>query len=242
VFKKSAQYYDALYHFKDYRHAAEQLRGLVKECAPAAQTLLDVGCGTGRHLEYLRSFYRVEGLDISPDLLGIARQRCPEVLFHEGDMTGFELQTVYDVVTCLFSSIGYVKSPQRMKAAVSAMARHLHPDGVLVLEPWFMPESYWVGRITANFVDLPDLKIAWMYVSERRDRTSVFDIHYMVGTPHGVEQFTELHEMGLFTHDEYVEAFERAALRVSYDPKGLFGRGMYIGQKAGDRALRSNEP
>ena len=242
MFVKSARFYDALYHFKDYQRAADQLRALIEQCVPSARTLLDVGCGTGRHLEYLQNFYRVEGLDINPDLLAIARQRCPGALFHERDMVGFELAAAYDVVTCLFSSIGYVKSAQRMKTAVASMARHLKPDGLLVLEPWFTPDNYWIGRITANFADLPELKIAWMYTSERRDRISVFDIHYMVGTPRGVEQFTELHEMGLFTYEEYLEAFNNAGLRVFYDPKGLFGRGMYIGQKeVGKASLRSNE-
>jgi ubiquinone/menaquinone biosynthesis C-methylase UbiE len=231
MFTKSAQYYDALYHFKDYTTAAEQLHRLIQQHHPGAQTLLDVGCGTGRHLEVLKSFYRVEGLDINPDLLRLARQRCPDVRLHESDMVGFELDSVYDVVTCLFSSIGYVKTPARMEAAIASMARHLRPGGMLFLEPWFSPEKYWVGKVTANFVDQPELKIAWMYTSEIQDQVSIFDIHYLVGTPREISHFVERHEMGLFTHEEYLQSFQKAGLNVSYDAKGLFGRGMYTGRK-----------
>ena len=229
MFTKSARFYDALYHFKDYGAACRQLHALIQAHNPDAKTLLDVACGTGKHLEHLRGYYQVEGLDINADLLHVARQRCPEVPLHEENMVSFRLDRTYDVITCLFSSIGYVKLVESLDSAIASMAFHLPPGGLLVVEPWFSPQTYWVGRITANFVDEPDLKIAWMYTSEIDGRISRFDINYLVGTPKGVEHFTERHEMGLFTRDEYVGAFEKSGLTVEYDPKGLFGRGMYTG-------------
>jgi ubiquinone/menaquinone biosynthesis C-methylase UbiE len=234
MFTKSARYYDAMYHFKDYATAAIQLHALIQQHHPMAQALLDVACGTGKHIEALQDFYRVEGIDINPDLLEIARKRCPNILFHEKDMVSFELDSNYDVVTCLFSSIGYVKTVRNLEQSVACMARHLRPGGLLFVEPWFTPETYWVGRITSNSVDEPDLKISWMYVSEIEGRMSVFNINYLVGTPEGVTHFIERHETGLFSHEEYLKAFEKSGLEVSHDPKGLFGRGMYTGRKIKD--------
>jgi hypothetical protein len=69
-----------------------------------------------------------------------------------------------------------------------------------------------------------------MYTSDIEGRLSVFNINYLVGTAQGIEHFTELHEMGLFSHEEYTQAFEKAGLNVSHDPQGLFNRGMYIGK------------
>jgi ubiquinone/menaquinone biosynthesis C-methylase UbiE len=231
MFTKSARFYDALYAFKDYAAAAAQLRALLQERRPDAATLLDVGCGTGKHLEQLRERYEVAGLDINPDMLDIARRRCPEVPFHQADMTDFDLGRRFDVVTCLFSSIAYVKTAENMRRAVATMARHLEPGGLLVIEPWFEPERYWTGTITANFAaQQPDLKIAWMYTSERVDHLSVLDIHYLVGTPQSVEHFTERHEMGLFTREEMEAAFRDAGLDPSYDPQGPFGRGLWVGE------------
>jgi len=141
----------------------------------------------------------------------------------------FNLDRSFDVVTCLFCSIGYLKTIDHLEQAISSMARHLKPGGMVFVEPWLSPENYWANRVTANLVDQPDLKIAWMYVSELKERLSVFDIHYLVGTPQGVDHFTEHEEMGLFTHEEYLEAFRKCGLDIRHDPTGLFGYGMYIG-------------
>jgi hypothetical protein len=54
------------------------------------------------------------------------------------------------------------------------------------------------------------------------------DRPYVVGTTNGIDTFTELHELGLFTHHEYRRAFMDAGLTVEHDPVGLFNRGLYI--------------
>jgi SAM-dependent methyltransferase len=228
VFTESAQFYDALYRFKDYGASVRYLRTVLDEAAPDAGSLLDVACGTGRHLELLRDCYEVEGVDINSELLDVARERCPGVRFHAADMADFELERRFDVVTCLFSSIAYVRTPARMRAAVRSMRAHLNPGGVLLVEPWFTSESYWTGTITANHVDEDDLKITWMYTSEREEAVSVLDIHYLVGRPTGISTFRERHELGLFTESEQLEAFRDTGLEARFDPQGPFGRGLYV--------------
>jgi SAM-dependent methyltransferase len=231
MFTKSARYYDRLYWFKDYVSAADQLHKSVQTRRPGAARLLDLACGTGMHLARLRNHYAVEGLDLNPDLLEIARERCPAVPFHEADMTTFQLGRTFDVVTCLFSSIAYVRTPENLRKTVANIARHLEPGALVLIEPWFTPETYWSGTVTANFVNDPDLKIAWMYLSERHGNLSVLDIHYLIGATNGIERFHEVHELGLFSHEEYLDAFRAADLIVEHDPVGFFGRGLYVGTK-----------
>lgn len=228
-FGESAPYYDDIYHFKDYKNSCKRLRGLIQRRKPGARTLLDVACGTGRHLELLQPYYEVEGLDISRRMLDLARQRCPSVPLHQASMIDFDLNRQFDVVTCLFSSIGYVTTLENLQRSISSMARHVAPGGLLFVEPWLSPDTYRSGDVTLNVVDRPDIKIVWMYRSVAVGRLSIHDIHYLVGTPKAVEHFTEHQEIGLFTSDEYEEAFRSAGFDVTADSEGLFGRGLFVG-------------
>lgn len=229
MFRQSARIYDAVYHWKDYVGEAARVHELVQARKPGAATVLDVACGTGAHLAELRRWYRCEGLDLDADLLAVARERLPDVALHQGDMRDFDLGRPFDAVTCLFSAVGYLMTVEALEAAVAAMARHLEPGGVLVVEPWLSPEAVRIPHVGAVFVDEPELKIARVNTIEVEGRTSSFDFHYVVGTPQGVEHFVEHHELALFTHEEQLAAFRAAGLEVEHDPEGLMGRGLYIG-------------
>ena len=232
MFTKSAKFYDAIYHFKDYTLAAGKLDAFIKKYCPGARSLLDTACGTGKHIEHLKEKYECEGLDLNADLLTIAKERCPGIKFINADMTRFDTGRKYDVVTCLFSSIAYVKTIENLNSAVRSMSSHLNPGGLLIIEPWFSKENFWTDRVTVNNYDTPELKITWMYTSKLEDGLSVLDIHYLAGTPEEVVHFTEKHELGLFEDSEYRKSFTDAGLDIQYDREGLFGRGMYIGVKS----------
>lgn len=228
VFSRSAGIYDAVYAFKDYAAEAETVHRVITDRCPAARTLLDVACGTGKHLEQLKRWYQVEGLDLDDGLLAIARDRLGEVPLHQADMTDFDLGRRYDAITCLFSSIGYVADREKLVDTLACLARQLQHDGVIVIEPWLTPDAWAVDRPALLVVDQPELKIARMNVSDRDGRLAIVDFHYLVGTPAGVQQFNERHEIALFTDDEYTLAFQDAGLTVDHDPEGLTGRGLYI--------------
>jgi SAM-dependent methyltransferase len=166
-------------------------------------------------------------------MLDLARARFPGIPFHQGDMLDFDLGRTFDVVTCLFSSIAYARTVPGLRQAIASLARHLRPGGVLVVGPFFAPEEWIPGQPHAVFVDEPDLKLARINVSgvDESGRIAILDFHYLVGTPAGVEQFSERHELGLFTAADYRAAFAAARLAVTFDAEGLIGRGEYIGAK-----------
>jgi SAM-dependent methyltransferase len=230
VFTRSEHLYDAVYRFKDYAAEAERLHELIEERRPGATTLLDVACGTGKHLEQLARWYDVEGVDLDPAMLEVARARMPAVPLHAGDMTQFDLGRRFDVVACLFSSIGYAGTLEAVRRAVAAMAAHLEPGGLLVVEPWVSPDVWEDGKPRLLVVDEPGLKVARMNVSRRVDRLSILDFTYLVGTSEGVEVFTERHEAVLLTDEEYRAAFTAAGLSVEHDDQGLMGRGLFLGR------------
>lgn len=224
--------YDAEYAFKDYAGEAAAILRIVHERAPGARTLLDVACGTGRHLEHLRRELECEGADLDEGLLAVARARLPGVPLHPADMRELELGRRFDVVTCLFSAIGFVGGPAGLAAAATALARHVAPGGLLLVEPWLTPGTWIPGRPHVLAHDESGLALARVSLSGLRDeRVSTTEMHYVVATAAGVEHFVELHELYLFTDDELRAAFERTGLEVEHDAEGLTGRGLWLGSR-----------
>jgi ubiquinone/menaquinone biosynthesis C-methylase UbiE len=230
MFAQSSAYYDAIYAKKDYAGEVTKLANVVQaNLRRPARSLLDVACGTGRHLEHLAPWVRVEGIDLNEELLAAARRRLPDVPFHVGDMRNFE------VVTCLFSAITYALTAEALNQAIATMARHVAPNGLLIIEPWWSPDNWLVDqKPKALFVDEPDLKLVRMALSGRDGNLGTIELHFLIGDKHGIQSFTELHRFALFTGEQMHAAFEEAGLRVSYDPVGLCGRGLYVGCKSQD--------
>ena len=231
MFSESPELYDLIYgSFKDYEAEAAQVADLLGRVAPDAKTVLDVGCGTGEHARILRAAhgYEVHGLDIEPGFVELARQKVPESRFWAGDMAGFSLGTTFDAVICLFSSIGYVGSTERLVVALESFRAHLNPGGVAVVEPWFEPQAWHPGRVYVHRSESDSLHIVRMSHSDVRDRVSLLEFHYLIGTEKGVEHRTEHHDLALFTREEMMRAFGAAGFEeVAHDPKGLIGRGLY---------------
>lgn len=233
MYIRMAEIYDVIYAKKDYANEALLLHGVIDRCARTPQrerrTLLDVACGTGVHLSHLREWYHVEGVELSPWMLDVARRRLPDVPLHQYDMRHFDLRRRFDAVTCLFSAIGYMRSVSELRRAIATMARHVLPDGLVIVEPWLTPDRFIDGHVHADVAEGAGLKIARVGVSRRDGDVSVLDMHHIVGSEAGVERFFERHEVRLFTHEQYLSAFTAAGLVVVFDAEGLTGRGLYVG-------------
>jgi ubiquinone/menaquinone biosynthesis C-methylase UbiE len=232
MFHDSIQYYDLIYSAmgKDYQQESRQLHRLIRQYKRSkGKWLLDVACGTGSHLKYLQNHYQVEGLDLNQKFLKLARQKLPGIPLHQGNMADFDLNKRYDVITCLFSSIGYVQTYPQLVRVIQNMKHHLKPGGLIIIEPWLFPEDYKIRTPYAATVDQPDLKIARLNTSTRRGNLSIIVFHYLIANPQGVKYFSEKHSLRLFTHEQYLKTFHTCKLQMVFNPLGLTGRSLYIG-------------
>jgi SAM-dependent methyltransferase len=226
-----AELYDRLYAFKDYAGEAARLWEIIRQHQPGAASLLDAACGTGRHLEHLQADFRVEGFDASPGQLEQARLRLPGVPLQQADLRSVELGRRFDVVLCLFGSLGYLPTVAELNLGVARLAAHLEPGGLLLVEPWIAPEDWREGQPHALFIDDPQQKIARLNTSARRGRFSVLELHHLVATPAGTRHFVEHHELLLSTRQEQRDAFAAAGLSAEFDATGLNGRGLWIARR-----------
>jgi SAM-dependent methyltransferase len=107
--------------------AAHGLRG---------DTVLDVGCGTGKgFIPLLEAGWKVMAVDISPSMIELARAKAgPAVRIEVVDMRELPLYGSFDLVICLDDAINYLHSEAELGRALGAMAANLAPDGVLIFD------------------------------------------------------------------------------------------------------------
>jgi SAM-dependent methyltransferase len=138
-----ARWYDLLYEDKSYEHEAAFVDRLAGE--PGGH-LLDVGCGTGRHASaFVARGYRVTGIDINRHLLEHARAAAPSARFVNADMRKFELSERFDLVTCLFDTIGYALTNEGVESYVISLRTGE--------SPWssFMAQQFSAGQIRFGY-------------------------------------------------------------------------------------------
>ena len=234
LYRELAKYYDKIYHWKDYTIETEKIKELIKKFKTTpGNSLLEVGCGTGHHIQHLQDTYQCTGVDLNEEILLVAREKHPNTEFIQANMVNMDLGRSFDVITCLFSSIGYVKTYSNLEKALNGFSRHLFSGGVAIIEPWFTKDVYSVGRPSITVYEDDDLKIARVNVSEINGDVSVMDMHYLIAERgKKVKHFVDRHELGLFEVDRTLETMEDAGFDAVYLPDGLMeNRGIYIGKK-----------
>jgi SAM-dependent methyltransferase len=222
VYGKVARIYDLLYTgtgIKDYPAESDALRAIIQESSPGARTLLDVACGTGAHLAILRRWYEVEGADLSPEMLEVARARLRDVPLHVADMRTLDLPRKFDAVTCLFSAIGYVTEPAEMWSTIQRLANHVAPGGVLIVDGWVRPED-WADdyRGGPDVAADDETMVVRLSLTRRTGSITEMDMHHLVRDAEGIDHFVEHHRLALVPTAEYMGAFEAAGLKPHVAP------------------------
>lgn len=223
--------YDLTFVNKDYDGEAAFIADLIRERNPGAASVLDVACGTGRHLLALSArFPDAAGVDLSPSMAALARERVPgEVPVVVGDMREFELGRRFDAVTCMFGSVGYVCEPTELDRAIARMAAHLEPGGTLILEPWHSPDSFKHGTKATVAAKDGDRALTTLIVNIRNGSRGIMDMHHTIADGLEVRSAHDVHELGLFTDAVYRASFEAAGMSVTHRDDAPGRGGLYVG-------------
>ena len=139
-----SQYYDLLYSDKDYIGEVEYVDSLIKANSNKVKTLLDMGCGTGKHAElFCDKGYKVHGIDLSEDMLKIAETRRigkeDKLSFSHSNISELNLDKKFDVVVSLFHVMSYQNSNEELIKAFEVAKNHLNNDGIFIFDFWYGP-------------------------------------------------------------------------------------------------------
>ena len=198
----------------------------------SGRDLLDVACGTGSHLSFFKHRFRCVGVDVHADMLRVARGKVPEARFIRGDMTSFRLQARFDVITCLYSSITYVRTLPRLRSTILNFADHLKPGGMLLIEPYFTPASFRPGsHVTTQ--TRHGITITRSATSRRRGNIARRkSVTLIIGGGKDLVLFRETRNAVLFTRRQMMSAMRAAGLRARYLKSRSIGPwGLYLGVK-----------
>jgi SAM-dependent methyltransferase len=187
VFDAYAAYYDLLYRDKNYAEEARYVQSLLARHGVTQGSLLELGCGTGRHAEQLaRLGYSIRGIDLSPGMVDQAKKRAPADLagqlgFEVGDARKVRLSAQFDAVICLFHVASYQTTNEDLSALFASAAAHLQPGGLFVFDFWYGPgvltdpPAVRVKHLEDNVIRVTRIAEPTLHPNE-----NLVDVHYTV--------------------------------------------------------------
>lgn len=208
-FNLYSQYYDLIYQDKPYQKEAEYVSELIKSNLPGASTLLELGCGSGAHANYLcRSGYTITGIDQSKSMIREAEKKAiPNFDPRLGDISSFKLDQKFDAAISLFHVMSYLNTNESLMHCFEVVSHHLKQGGLFLFDCWFTPGVYSLK---------PENKVKYFENSEiqvERRTTSVmnvqkntvevtFDIQITDKNTQEKEKLVETHSMRHFSIPE----------------------------------------
>jgi SAM-dependent methyltransferase len=214
-----SHYYHTLYAHRSDAEAAGFIDALVDHLQPDEHaSVLDLGCGAGRHAKYLASKgFCVTGLDLAESSIRTAQQwERTGLRFHRHDMREPFGRRAFDYVFNMFTSFGYFDDVAEHLRVLQNITNALRPGGLLVLD--------YLNVRHAESRQVP---------SESKE---IGDVTYRVTRWHDATHFYKRIQVD---HVEHVEHVERVAKFTRDDFAKMFARvGMSIEAVYGDYALR----
>ena len=130
------RWYGLLYGHRNTEDAAELAKPIMEMGGlMAGDSLLDMGCGRGRHAEvFAKAGLQVTGIDLSDASIECARSSVPDARFEVFDIREPFALDMFDAVVCLFTSLGYSGDRNDDQRALDAAAKALKPGGLFVLD------------------------------------------------------------------------------------------------------------
>jgi len=225
VFGSYARFYDLLYRDKDYAAEAAYAAERLREVAPGARRLLELGSGTGSHaLELGRAGFELTGIELSGEMVACAQARRgalepavrERLRFLLGDARSARLEQPFDAVLALFHVLSYQTTNADLSGMLATAAAHLRPGGAFFFDFWYGP-AVLSEKPAPRTRRLQDGGVALTRTAEPllRENDNCVDVRYTLtvegaGSRAPAERFEELHSMRYFFLPELELALSHA--------------------------------
>ena len=199
AYQAFAGLYDALMDDVDYDAWAGYYLALIGRMGVTPRTLCDCACGTGAmSVRFARQGIRVTGVDLSVDMLELARQKAlqygVQAMFVCQDMCALALPRPVDALVCACDGMNYLLDDDRLRAFFARARQALKPGGALAFD---ISSAYKLRKTLGNNFfgeDRGDIAYLWSNRFDESAETVTMDLTFFTRESDGrYRRFDELH-------------------------------------------------
>lgn len=216
----------------DYRIETRPYRRLLLSRGDTpARTLLELGSGGGNNASYLKKWFDMTLVDLSPGMLEASRKLNPECEHVKGDMRTARLGRTFDRVF-IHDAIMHMTTEAELVRALRTAFIHTRRGGAALIAPDCTRESY--SSLTHHGgndgKDQALRYLEWNFDKDPRD--TKFEVHfvYLLRDARGrVKAHQDVHEFGLFPKSTWLRALRRAGFKAFCVDDPVLRRDVFIG-------------
>lgn len=219
MYNDFAYSYDALMTNVDYKKRTEYICSLFNRFDRMPTLLLDLACGTGEFSNlFAEKGISVIGVDISYDMLSIAREKSAErgndVLYLCQDAAELDLYGTVDGAVCCLDSLNHITDYESFACAIKRVSLFLEKDRLFIFD---LNTVYKHREVLGNNTFVIDTdKVYCVWQNEYNSEQHVVDINLDFFTADGDAYYRTCEDFSerAYTDAEIEDALLKAGLKI----------------------------
>lgn len=217
LYKDLAKYFPIITPPEDYIEEGEYFAQVIKNTtASEATTLLDLGCGAGNDDFSLKKHFEITAVDVSPDMLKLAKKLNPEVKYRKGDMRFVRLGKKFDAVT-IFDSINYMVTKDDLRAVFETAYEHLKPGGILVTIAEETPDRFIQNKTKCTVQSQGNTQVSFIenyFDPDLQDTSYEATFIFLIREKGKLRIETDRHICGIFPLETWIDLLQETGFKV----------------------------
>ncbi len=211
VYNSFAKVYDRLTDDVDYDKIYGFIKDIFDKYELKPELVLELACGTGSFTKRLcDAGYDVIALDSSYEMLDVAREKCPDALLLNQDMTEFELYGTVDAVMCILDGVNYITDKRKLLKMFRLVENYLNYGGLFVFD---INSEYKLTDIIGNNTFIrSEEDIFYTWENEKRKDKVDFYLTFFNKVGLNYERFEEIHTERIYKTVEIKKLIEDSGL------------------------------
>ncbi len=243
-----AEFYDELMQDVDYKKRTAYLMKLFKRYSTAPALLLDAACGTGGFSnEFAKSGVEVIGVDMSEDMLEIAREKSidsgNDILFLCQKLEELDLYGTVDGAVCCLDSLNHITDLKTLQKAINRIALFLEEGKLFIFDVNTEYKHKCVLGDNIFVIEDDDIYCVWANNYNSKNNMVDISLDFFIKENDKYNRYSEEFSERAYTEDELKIVIKNAGLEIveifdDLTEKPLIDtseRAIYVTRKLGDK-------